>query len=81
MLPPRPIHPKELNVCQLNSNEDFSSGRNVKVGTIFHLSCILFHAWKLTFTMATISMFLFFKISCWRFLGFVVNNQGTKSNH
>lgn len=59
MPPPRPIHPKETEVYELSSDENFSSGHNVKVGTIFHLCYILFLGWKLTFAMATIHMFLF----------------------
>jgi hypothetical protein len=60
MTPPRPIHLKEeKEVYRLSSNENFSSSHNVKAGTIFHLSYILFPGWNLTFVMATIGMFLF----------------------
>jgi hypothetical protein len=59
MLPPRPIHPKEKKVYELCSDEGFSSSRSVKVGTIFHLSYILFLGCKLTFAMTSIGMFFF----------------------
>jgi hypothetical protein len=57
--PPRSIHPKEREVYELNSNEDFLSSCNAKAGTIFHISYILFFSYKLTFTTASIGMFLF----------------------
>ncbi len=59
MPPPRPIHPKEREVYELNSDKDFSLGCNAKANAIFHLFYILFHGCKLTFVMASIGMFLF----------------------
>jgi hypothetical protein len=62
MLALRPIRPKEKEVYELSTNENFSLGCNVKASIILHLSYILFPSWKLTFAMATIGMFLFLKI-------------------
>jgi hypothetical protein len=67
MPPPRPIRPKEREVYELSSDEDFLSSCSVKACTILHLSYILFPSYKLTFAMASIRMF-FFDIGILEFL-------------
>ncbi len=59
MPPPGPIHPKEREVYELSSDENFSLGHSAKTNIILHLFYILFDGYKLTFAMANINMFLF----------------------
>lgn len=79
MLPPRLIHPKERELYERSNNEDFLPCHNAKIGTIFHLFYILFHGYKLTFTMAIIGIF-FLTLVFWSFLRSATNKRGIKNN-
>jgi hypothetical protein len=44
MLPPRPIHPKERELYELNNDENFLLDCSVEANTIFHLPTFYFLA-------------------------------------